>query len=95
MTAAPLGTLRTRILLGFAGVLAGLVIAAIIAAASLRTMRIAVGQELQALQAASLVESGLVTTVFDEIRAAEQYLSAPSEDARAQFQEAADEGFRY
>ncbi len=90
-----LETLRWRILLGFGGVLAGLVVAAIIGAAALRAMRTAVAQELQALQAASIVASGLVTTVFDEIRAAEQYLSQPSADARREFLGAADEGFRY
>jgi methyl-accepting chemotaxis protein len=91
----PLGTLRWRILLGFGGVLAGLFAAAIIGAAALRAMREAVAHELQTLQAASVVGSGLVTTVFDEIRAAEQYLSLPSEQARREFQDAADEGFRH
>jgi len=95
MSSRPLETLRWRILLGFGGVLAGLVIAAIIGSAALRAMRDAVARELQTLQAASLVESGLVTTVFDEIRAAEQYLSQPAEQARTEFQDAADEGFRY
>ena len=51
-------------------------------------------RELQALQAASMVESGLVTTVFDEIRAAEQYPSQPTEQAHTEFQDAADEGVR-
>jgi methyl-accepting chemotaxis protein len=36
-----------------------------------------------------------VTSVFDEIRAAEQYVSAPSAEARDQFQAAADGAFRY
>src|SRR5437762_7941761 len=35
------------------------------------------------------------TTAFDEIRAAEQYLSGPSPDAEAAFQQAADDGFRF
>ena len=95
MRGGALETLRWRILLGFSGVLAGLVVAAIFGAAALRAMRTAVAQELQALQAASLVGSGLVSTVFDEIRAAEQYLSQPSDDPRREFQLAADEGFRY
>jgi methyl-accepting chemotaxis protein len=95
MSGRTLETLRWRILLGFGGVLAGLVVAAIIGAAALRAMRAAVARELQSLQAASLVESGLVTTIFDEIRAAEEYLSAPSEAARTDFQNSADEGFRY
>jgi len=95
MSGGRLATLRWRILLGFGGVLAGLVVAAIIGTAALRAMRTAVAQELQALQAASLVGSGLVSTVFDEIRAAEQFLSQPADDARREFQLAADEGFRY
>jgi methyl-accepting chemotaxis protein len=95
MRGSALDTLRARLLLGFGGVVVGLVVAAAIGVAALRTMRQAVATELQNLQTASQMGSGLVTTIFDEIRAAEQYLSAPSAEARTQFQDAADEGFRY
>src|SRR5260370_32214549 len=90
-----LATLRWRILLGFGGVLAGLVVAAIIGTAAVRAMGAAVARELKAVQAASMVGSGLVSTVFDEIRAAEQYLKQPADEARRDFQLAADEGSRY
>src|SRR5260370_38765564 len=90
-----LATLRWRILLGFGGVLAGLVVAAIIGTAALRAMRTAVARELQALQAASLVGSGLVSTVFDEIRAAAQDLNQPAHEARRDFQLAAHAASRY
>src|SRR5260370_41622747 len=89
-----LATLRWRILLGFGGVLAGLVVAAIIGTAALRAMRTAVARELQALQAASLVGSGLVSTAFDEIRAADQYCNQPSDDARRDRRLAAADGAR-
>ena len=39
MSSRPLETLRWRILLGFGGVLAGLVVAALIGAGALRAMR--------------------------------------------------------
>src|SRR5207244_9667258 len=47
------------------------------------------------LRAASEVGSGLVGTVLEEIRVAEQYLAAPSGDTRQQFQTAGDEALQY
>lgn len=90
-----LDTLRARILLGLAGLVTGLVVAAMIGATALRSLRRAVATELELLRTSSEVGSGLVTTVFDEIRAAEQYLGAPGGAARSQFQEAADGAFGY
>ncbi len=90
-----LDTTRARILLGLTGLVAGLVVTAGLGAASLRTMRRAVAVELAALRTSSEVGSGLVTTVFDEIRAAEQYLAAPAPEPRHQFQAAADQAFEY
>ena len=90
-----LDTLRVRMVLGLAALLVGLAVTAIVGARALRTMRHEIGQELTLLRASSEIGNGLVTTVFDEIRAAEQYLAAASPAAGAQFQEAADTAFDY
>ncbi|MGH7547808.1 MAG: methyl-accepting chemotaxis protein [Gemmatimonadales bacterium] len=88
-------TIRSRILAGLIPLVVGLVGAALLGAATLRQMREAVASELEGLRASSEVGSGLVTTVFQEMRAAEQYLATPGADARRQFQTAADEAFQY
>jgi len=88
-------TLRWRILLGFGGVILGLLVAAIIGVAALSTMRGAVSQELEALETSSQVGTGIVTSVFTEIRSAEQYLAQPAADAKQSFQTAADDAFQY
>src|SRR2546426_7049108 len=58
-------------------------------------LRRSVAAELAALRAASEVGSGLVSAVFDEIRAAELYLATPGTTARDHFQAAADDAFDY
>ncbi len=90
-----LDTIRWRIILGLSGLFAGLVIAAAVGVTSLATLRRSLATEIETLRTSSEVGSGLVTSVFDEIRAAEQYLTAPSAEARDQFQTAADGAFRY
>ena len=84
-----------RILLGLFGLTAGLVLTAAYGAATLRMLRRSVAAELAALRAASEVGSGLVSAVFDEIRAAELDLATPSATARDRFQAAADDAFDY
>ena len=95
MRAAPFDTIRFRILLGLFGLAAGLVLTAAYGAATLRMLRRSVAAELAALRAASEVGSGLVSAVFDEIRAAELYLATPGTTARDRFQAAADDAFDY
>ena len=95
MRAAPFDTIRFRILLGLFGLAAGLVLTAAYGAATLRMLRRSVAAELGALRAASEVGSGLVSAVFDEIRAAELYLATPGTTARDHFQAAADDAFDY
>ena len=95
MRAAPFDTIRFRILLGLFGLAAGLVLTAAYGAATLRMLRRSVAAELGALRAASEVGSGLVSAVFDEIRAAELDLATPSATARDRFQAAADDAFDY
>src|SRR2546426_10422601 len=58
-------------------------------------LRRSVAAELAALRAASEVGSGLVSAVFDEIRAADLYLATPGTTARDHFQAAADDAFDY
>ena len=90
-----LDTIRWRIILGLSGLLAGLVIAALVGVTSLRTLRAALAAEITHLREASEVGNGLVTAVFDEIRAAEQYLSDRGQGAGDQFQAAVDSAFDY
>ncbi|OLB52885.1 MAG: hypothetical protein AUF60_06860 [Gemmatimonadetes bacterium 13_1_20CM_69_28] len=88
-------TIRSRIVAGLIPLAIGLVGTALLAAVTLRQMRYAVADELAGLRASSEIGSGLVAMVFEEIRGAEQYLAAPSADARQLFQTASDETFHY
>ncbi len=90
-----LDTIRWRIILGLSGLLAGLVIAALVGVTSLRTLRASLAAEISHLRESSEVGNGLVTAVFDEIRAAEQYLSDRGQGAAGQFQAAVDSAFGY
>ncbi len=90
-----LDTIRWRIILGLSGLLAGLVIAAVVGVTSLATLRHSLADEIGHLRESSEVGNGLVTAVFDEIRAAEQYLSDRGQQVSDQFQTAVDSAFRY
>ena len=86
-------TLRTRIIIGLAGLLAGMFVTAAIGIVALRNVRRSVGEELILLRAATEIGNGLSTTIYDQIRAAEQYLSDPGPVPRDQFHNAADSTF--
>jgi methyl-accepting chemotaxis protein len=88
-------TIRARILIGLILLMGGLVITAIAGASTLRRMRYSVQDELEALRTSTEVGSGLVTSVLEEIRAAEQYLASPGDDARREFQATAEDAFQY
>ena len=88
-------TIRARILIGLALLLAGLIATAIAGAATLRQMRYAIEQELDALRTSTEAGSGLVTSVLEEIRAAEQYLGSPGDGPRREFQAAAEDAFQH
>jgi methyl-accepting chemotaxis protein len=90
-----LDTIRWRIILGFSGLLAGLVIASVVGVTSLATLRRSLGQEIGRLRESSEVGNGLVTAVFDEIRAAEQYLGERGQQTSDLFQTAVDSAFSY
>jgi methyl-accepting chemotaxis protein len=84
-------TIRWRIILGLSGLLAGLVIAAIVGVTSLATLRRSLAAEIEHLRASSATGSGLVTAIFDEIRSAEE--NGPQ--SADHFQIAVDAAFRY
>jgi len=88
-------TIRSRIVAGLMPLLIGLVGTALLGAVTLRQMRQAVAEELAGLRVSSDVGGGLVATVSEEIRTAEQYLAAPSAHARKLFQAASDEASQY
>jgi methyl-accepting chemotaxis protein len=95
-------TIRWRIILGLSGLLAGLVVAAVVGVTSLGTLRRSLAAEIESLRASSEVGSGLVTAVFDEIRFGEQYATQPGgrgggggSGAREEFQAAVDQAFSY
>src|SRR5207244_4536566 len=88
-------TIRARILIALALLLAGLVATAIAGAATLRQMRYAIEQELDALRTSTEEGSGLVTSVLEEIRAAEQYLGSPGDVPRREVQAAAEDAFQH
>jgi methyl-accepting chemotaxis protein len=86
-------TIRWRIILGLSGLLAGLLIAAVVGVASLRTLGRSLASEIESLRVSSEVGSGLVTAVFDEIRLGE---TGPGGGrGGAEFQNAADQAFSY
>ncbi|PYO88814.1 MAG: hypothetical protein DMD58_11220, partial [Gemmatimonadetes bacterium] len=90
-----LDTIRWRIILGMSGLLAGLVIASVVGVTSLGTLRSSLATEIERVRESSEVGSGLVTAVFDEIRAAEQYLGERGQQTSNQFQAAVDSAFSY
>jgi len=72
-----------------------LLIASIVGVTSLATLRRSLGAELDHLREWSAVGNGLVTAVFEEIRAAHEYLDDGTKQAADQFQSAADAASRY
>jgi methyl-accepting chemotaxis protein len=90
-----LDTIRWRIIFGLSGLLAGLIIAAVVGVTSLGTLRRALASEIDHLRQSSEVGNGLMTAVFDEIRAAEAYLREPGSELGGQFQGAVDSAYSY
>lgn len=90
-----LNTIRVRILVGLGALALGLVITAATGAAALGTIRRRIATEMSTVRAATTISTGMLTTVFTELRAAEQYLAVPDERARAEFEDAADSAFQY
>src|SRR5437016_51195 len=88
-----LDTIRWRIILGLSGLLAGLVVASVVGVTSLATLRRSLSMEIGRRREARGTGTGLVTAVFDEIRAAEQYLGERRPQTSDLFQAAVDAAF--
>ncbi len=85
-----LNTLRLRVIVGEGALVLGIAIIAISGIAALRRVSRTVSEELQ-LNTQLAQESGaLAAALFDQIRAAEQYLSDPAVDVRLQFADAGE-----
>ena len=95
MNALRVNTVRTRLLLGSGALIAGIVAIAILALASLRALRQAVTDETAVLSQVAELSTGILAATFDEVRAAELYLSEPTVQARSQFEQSAEETYDY
>ncbi len=83
-----LNTIRVRIAAGQAALIIGLMLIALIGVGALRTVSDTVNRELESLTRVTDASGGLVVSLFDEIRAAEQYMSDQSEASQAAFRAA-------
>lgn len=92
---AALNTLKARITLGSGALVAGLVAIAGLALTSLQRLSEAVSREAALLGEVTTLSNGILATVLDEVRAAEQYLIEFSPEAARQFRAAADETYQY
>jgi len=90
-----LDTIRARILGGLALLGCTVVLMALFSAYALRTIRRSETEQLDAVQRSGEVSNGVVTSVFRQINAGQQYLTAPTRELRDQFQDAADESFEF
>jgi methyl-accepting chemotaxis protein len=86
---------RWRVVGALAILLVGVVAAVLIGLGMLSEMRGAVTRELNGLRVSTDVGSGLVASVFDQIRTGEQYLATPEPRLRAAFLTAADAAFQH
>ena len=85
-----LNSIRTRIAVGTGALVVVLVVVALIGIAALRTVQETVGRELASLTRLSDESNALVAVLFEQMRAAEQYLNEGSPATRSTFQTAGD-----
>ena len=90
-----LDTIRARILGGLALLGFAVVLMALFSAYALRTIRRTDADQMDAVQRSGEISNGVVTSVFRQINAGQQYLTTPTREFRDQFQEAADETFEF
>lgn len=95
LSPAGLNTLQTRIALGTGALIAGLVAIAAVALTGLNRLSLAVAREAALLSEVTALSNGILATVLDEVRAAEQYLVELVPAAAQQFRAAADETYEY
>jgi methyl-accepting chemotaxis protein len=90
-----LDTIRVRLLGGLALLGCAVVSMALFSVHALRTVRISQAAELETAQHSGEISNGIVTSVFQQINAGQQYLLTPSAALRGQFRDAADESFEF
>jgi methyl-accepting chemotaxis protein len=90
-----LNTVRVRILLGLGGLALGLVLTAAAGTTALGVIKGQVSAEMSRIRSTTGVSTSLLTMVFTELRAAEQYLVSPDPATRREFQDAADSAFQF
>jgi methyl-accepting chemotaxis protein len=90
-----LDTIRARIIGGLALLGCAVVLMAVFSAYALRTIRRSEAAQLDLVQRSGDVSTGIVTSVFRQINAGQQYLTTPTPSLRAQFQDAADESYEF
>ena len=88
-----LGSLRRRITAGMILLLLLVVAIALQGARSIRQLRASVDREIAVLLESTEISTGLVASALGQIRAAEQYLVAPSRPLRAEFSAAGDSAY--
>ncbi len=87
--------LETRIVAGMALLISLMFAMAVLSAGEIRSLSRRVTQELTHLQQSADIESGLVASVFNEIRAADRYLSNPSASLKSDFVISGDAAYAY
>lgn len=85
-----LNTLRVRVIVGEGALVLGIAIIAISGIAALRRVSRTVSEELQLNTQLGQESGAMAAALFDQIRAAEQYLSDPAVDVRLQFADAGE-----
>ncbi len=83
-------TLRVRVIVGEGALVLGIAIIAISGIAALRRVSRTVSEELQLNTQLGQESGAMAAALFDQIRAAEQYLSDPAVDVRLQFADAGE-----
>jgi methyl-accepting chemotaxis protein len=85
-----LNTLRLRVIVGEGALVLGTVVIAISGIAALRRVGRTVSEELRMNTVLAQESGAMATALFDQIRAAEQYLSDRSPDVRSQYRDAGE-----
>jgi methyl-accepting chemotaxis protein len=91
----PLRSLRSRVTLGMAVLVTLVLLIAVSATRAIRSISQAVETETSALLAANEAGGGLVRSVLNEIRSAEQYLLDPSAALQREFVTSGDSAYAY
>ncbi len=89
-----INTLRFRIAIGETALVVGIAVIALIGLGALRTLRDTVTGELASLSQSLHESNELAVSLFDQMRAAEQYLTEQSAEALAAFESAGESSYR-